>query len=367
MIETTGPGGAETVLVNITRGLDKTRFDSKVVLTGPGWLNETLNKYEIPARIIESNRANDFRFFREIVRQIKSDKIDIIHSHLGGMNFYACGAGMFTRRPVIATYHGVISDWNSKSPKNHFKHSLIRNKAKYIVTVSEFLKKQLMNAWKFDENKMHVIYNGVDFGALNKGISGKSVREEFNIPKNSALIGMVGNIRPSKSYNVLIRAADVIFRKKPNSRLLIVGQGKGKLLEDLKALAKELKVDDKVIFTGFREDVVSILSQLDVFVLSSCTEGLSIATIEAMGMHKPVVVTRSGGPEEIVESGVTGYLVPHSNPEALAEHILKILDNPQQAKEMGERGAEAVKEKFSIEKNIAGYTQLYNNCLDKRH
>jgi len=365
LIETTGPGGAETVLLDIVRNLDRQKFRSIVVVTGRGWLYENLTETKIPTLIVESNRANDISFLFKLIRIIHNNGVSLIHSHLGHMNFYAVLAGLLSGTPVVVTYHGLIDDWDRKNLKNRLRHALIRNCARCVVTVSNYLKRELIRVWKFDDKKIRTIYNGVDFDAFDNASLDHSIRDEFGISKGIPLIGMIGNIRNSKGYDIYIQAAAEVLRKIPNSRFLIIGQGQGKLLDDLKSLAEVLNISNNVIFTGFRSDVAAILSQLDVFVLSSTTEGLSIATIEAMGMRKPVVVTESGGPEEIVEHGFTGFLVPPFDPIVLAENIMKVLSDKASAKAMGERAAHSVRERFAIGRSIDCYVKLYRECLGK--
>lgn len=366
LIETTGPGGAETVLLNIVSRLDQEDFESLVVVTGHGWLYESLTRAKVPTVIMESDRANDWRFVRKVVGLIRERNIDVIHSHLNGMNFYACLAGVVSSRPVVTTFHGVIGDWNVKTAKNRLKYALIRNTSRRIVTVSEFLKRQLKETWVFPDEKMARIYNGADFDTLDSTLVKDDVRKSLNVPQDAPLIGMVGNIRTTKGYDHYVRAARLVVDKRPDCRLLIVGQGKGELLEQITSLISELRLDERVIMTGFRNDIPNILKQLDVFALASTSEGLSIATIEAMGVGRPVVVTDSGGPSEIVKDGETGFVVPPGDPEAMAEKILMLLDDKELAARFGERGRNDVRSRFTIEQNVRSYAELYRACLERK-
>jgi glycosyltransferase involved in cell wall biosynthesis len=124
-----------------------------------------------------------------------------------------------------------------------------------------------------------------------------------------------------------------------------------------------LGLKDRFVFLGFRADVPEILADLDVFVLSSVSEGLSIATIEAMAAGKPVVVTRSGGPREVVEDGRTGLLVPPADPKALASRICELLRNPDLATTLSRNARAEVDSKFSLARMIREYESLYERCL----
>lgn len=365
LIETTGPGGAETVMLSIVKRLDPDKFASTVVVTGPGWLHDRLIENSIDTHIITSAGANDFKFIKQIVSLVYREEIDLIHSHLAGINFYATVIGMITRRPVIATYHGMVGQWYQPTIKNKIKNAILKRCTASIVAVSDFLKDQLVQTLRFDPDQVVRIYNGVDFEVITGAKPNDSVRTSLGVSQEAHLVGMVGNVRRPKGYEFFVRAARKVVDQFGDCRFVIVGQGSGELLEQLREEIKKLHLDDHVLLTGFREDVAEILASLDVFVLSSTTEGLSIATIEAMAAERPVVVTDSGGPSEIVNDDRIGFLVPPADPDALAQKIILCLSDPRMAERMGKEARQAVMKKFSIEQNVQAYELLYAAHLNK--
>ena len=363
LIETTGPGGAETVLLNIVRRLNRDDFGSLVVIKGTGWLHDQLTSCGIDVRIIDSSKANDWRFIRNICQLVRIEGIDLIHSHLDGMNFYACLIGLISRRPVVTTFHGMVGDWHGTGVKTRLKFTVIRKFATRVVAVSNYLKRELEQKWRFSTDNIMMIHNGVDFDIFDKQPQSSSLRTELGFESSTPLIGMVGNIRSPKGYQYFVEAARLVSDRIPQCRFLIVGHGSGNLLKELTSQIETLGLTGKVILTGFRDDVGQILSQLDIFMLSSLTEGLSIATIEAMGLGKPVVVTDSGGPGEIVRDGETGYLVPPADPRALADRAVELLRNRGLADRIGQAARADVRQRFSLEQNIRSYEQLYRECV----
>ncbi|MBI5267434.1 MAG: glycosyltransferase family 4 protein [candidate division Zixibacteria bacterium] len=363
LIETTGPGGAETVLLSIVGRLNRDDFDSLVVVMGRGWLHEQLTDRGADVRIIHSSKANDWMFLRKLCRLVGTERVDLIHSHLDGMNFYACLGGLLTRRPVIATFHGTVGDWHGAGIKSKLKYAVIRKRATRVVAVSNYLKRELEQKWSFSSDRVTMIHNGVDFEALDAQVPKGSLRSDLGLEPGMPLIGMVGNIRAPKGYRYFVEAARLIRDRIPECRFLIVGHGEGALLHELTNQITTLGLADRVILTGFREDVAHILSQLDLFMLSSLTEGLSIATIEAMGLGRPVVVTDSGGPGEIVRDGETGFLVPPASAKALADRAVELLHNRALAECMGHAARAHVRRRFSLEQNVRSYEQLYRECL----
>ena len=240
MIETTGHGGAETVFANTVKSLDPDEFIPIVLLTGKGWLFDTINAAGISPVVIKSSGPYDWRFVWKIVRLIKSEKVDLIHSHLDDTNFYACLSSIFSNTPVVATYHGMVGTWQTRNLKSLIKMSIIKHRAKYVVAVSDFLKKELLQAGAFRLEQMRRIYNGVDFASFDQEIDLATLREEFKIPSSVILVGAVGNIRKWKGYDYLVKAARMIIEKAPDTLFLIVGQGEQRLLDDLKALISSL-------------------------------------------------------------------------------------------------------------------------------
>src|SRR5207237_538470 len=173
------------------------------------------------------------------------------------------------------------------------------------------------------------------------------------------LVGMVANLRASKGYDHFVRTARLVTDAMPKVRFVAIGQTNGANYGELVRLIRELGLEDRFLLLGFRQDVPQILADLDVFVLSSLTEGFSLATVEAMAAGKPVVVTRSGGPEEIVEDEQTGFLVPPADAAALARRICDVLQNGQLASALGRRAQAMVQTKFGLRRMVREYEALY--------
>jgi glycosyltransferase involved in cell wall biosynthesis len=195
------------------------------------------------------------------------------------------------------------------------------------------------------------------------GQSTGSLRQELGLTAGEPLIGMVANVRPPKGHDNLIRAARLVAARFPAARFVAAGEHLAGLSDRLRGLVVELNLQDRFFFLGFRYDVPAILRDLDVFVLPSLSEGLPFVALEAMGAGKPSVMTRCGGPEEIVDDGVNGFLVPTSDPAALAEKICLLLSNPERARLLGRAAQERVRQRFSRDTMITQYEDLYERLL----
>jgi len=360
-IETGGPGGAETVLLNLVANLDPSRYRSLVLLPEGSWLPRKLRELNVPTVIAESKAWYDPSLLRTMGRLVRQEGVDLIHSHLPDQNFYSCLVGRLTSCKTIVTYHGAPPLPHARTLRESVKLWWVRRTAAVVVVVSEYLE-QLFQELGFPREKIVRIYNGVDLEKFAGARSG-GLRAELGCPEGTRLVGMVANLRRPKGYEYFVQAARRVVDSMPQTRFVAVGDIDRQILRRLSDLVDKLNLRDRFVFVGFREDVPAILRELDVFVLSSVSEGFSLATIEAMAAGRPVVATRSGGPEEIIDDGRTGFLVPPADPESLAQRICELLANPAEAEAMGRRAQGKVETTFSLAKMIREYERLYESCL----
>ncbi len=366
IIETTGPGGAETVMSQVAEHMNSAGYESVVALTGDGWLNQQLRSKGVRTILLTEDRSMGWRFMARLIRLIHRERIALLHAHLDDTSFFASLAGMLTGRPVIATFHGLIGSFWRDNWKGRLKRSSVARNAKFMVTVSGFLKSEVEQRLGVGSERVKVIYNGVDFERSSRTETRLNLRQKYGVPSDATLIGCVGNVRASKGYEFIIEAAALLSKQGFKFRLLIAGQTGGSLSQRLEEQLRELQITELVQFIGFCEDVEAFMEQIDIYVLPSVTEGLSISTIQAMAAGTPVIVTRSGGPTEIVEDGVSGITVPVGDSAALAEKIEFLAKNEEIARGYAEKGYESVRSKFDIRNSMSAYESLYATLLGNR-
>jgi glycosyltransferase involved in cell wall biosynthesis len=364
--ESSETGGAETVILNIVTGLDCGVFTSSVVLTEHGWLEDRLIETGLAPAILPSHHRFDLDLLRRLRAEVKKSRADLIHSHLPAANAYSALAGLVTGVPVVATYHGMVTLAGQPGRSERLQLFLVRKLARKVVAVSDSLKVQLAEMASFPPKKLTTIYNGVDWSRFDTDLDRAAVKAPLGIGPDEPVVGMVANLKAAKGYEYFIRAAAIVARTMPHARFLIIGEEEESLKEKLLVEIARANLQDKVSFLGYREDLADLLRILDVFVLSSISEGMSIVTVEAMGAGVPVVITRSGGPEELVEDGQTGFLVPIRDPESLAERTLTLLKNRPLAAEMADRARTYARRQFGLKTMIQRYQNTYRECLGKR-
>lgn len=355
LIDTTGPGGAETVFTELLARMPQDRYRHHVILRGEGWVADRVRTLGYEPAFIDSKGSFNVAYLRQLIRFVRQHRIQLIHAHLLGSNVYGSLVGLITRTPVITTFHGNV-DVASKERLLNIKFQMINWGAQYIVCVSNGLKRDLLQRSPLRKDKLRVIYNGVDPHAEPRLLHDRPIVRELGLPADAQLIVSIGNIRPAKGYEYLLEAAAQM--NGGHTHFLVVGHPKRSLMETLNQQAQALGVTDRVHFLGFREDVRHLLAQADIFLLSSVSEGFSIATVEAMMAGIPVVATRSGGPEEIIDDQQTGILIPPRDSGAMVDAIRQ-LEGAELSRRLTAAARTVAIEKFSIDTMVAQYLELY--------
>jgi glycosyltransferase involved in cell wall biosynthesis len=363
MIETGGTGGAETVYLDLVRQLDPTHWRHVAVLPTREWMYEQLVEFGVQPVLIPEDRTFDAVFFARMYRLIRRLGVDMIHGHLFGSAVRAALLSRTCGIPAIATLHGD-TDLQPTERFKRLKLAIVNNGLKRVVFVSEALRQSFLSNVPLRGDFTTVIPNGIDASRFFSN-SGSKFRVEFGIAPDQFVVGTVGTPRPAKGFDVLLDAARILKSRSGGYRFVVVGDltfGRGAELFDGRA-ARGLTND--VIITGFRSDVPNALAAFDIYALTSRYEGFSLAVVEAMAAGLPVVATRCGGPEQILDDGVTGLLVENGSAEAIANAIERLRANADDRRRLGNAARNAVSERFTLEAQARAYERLYEECLEE--
>lgn len=360
-IDTTGPGGAETVFIDLASRLSRQKYRSLVLIRGKGWVYEELRRRGLEPILLDAKGSFNWRYLGQLRKLIRSKDVRLIQSHLLGSNVYCSLAGLLTGTPVVATFHGSVDIGENERLKG-LKFALINAGADHVIAVSERLREDIIGRTSLNARKTRVIYNGIDTAMFQQPRS-SALRRKFGWSENDFIIGSLGNIRPAKGYDILLQAAALLQQGSHSYRFVIAGQGKGALYEELLLLREKLGLDKTVHFMGFVDDAGDFLSNLDIFLSSSISEGLPLSAIQAMAANLPLVATRCGGYEELVTDGDNGMLVEVGNPAAIAAAIESLAaDDPLRARLGGQARRHAV-ETFDIGVMLEAYEGIYDQLL----
>ena len=361
--ESSEPGGAETVILELATGLLEAGWPVQVVLMRHGWLFDAFVQRSITPHHLPSDRTFDLTYPLRLAGLSRRLKTQLIHSHLPDSNAYACIAGALTRVPVVATYHAQSDALRPVSRTELARRWIVKSLARKVVAVSADMQRELVNRHHFPQDKVELVYNGVDWRRFDTPLNREQKRRDLGIPPEATVVGMVGVVRQVKGHATAIHALARLRESIPNLLLVVAGHEHAEYKRELQDLAQQLSVSDRVVFLGFRSDVAEVVRCMDVCVMPSWSEGHPLATIEAMGSRVPVVASEVGGHPEIIQDGVTGYLVPAGNDELLAKRVESLLAAPAEAQALAERAAQSVRQRFSHSRMLADHEALYRECL----
>ncbi len=361
-IDTTGPGGAETVFLDLVEKLRLDGYSNYAIIKGPGWVEEQLKRRGVEYYIAKPRGFLSIPYYWSLLKFIRKQNTVLVHAHLLGSTLTYSLLSLILRIPVVATIHGRV-DVNPNERFVAIKNYIMKLGVNTMVAVSRDLAAYISARKLFKQDDIQVIYNGIEESRYGKN-SSKSLRASLGIGDDVILVGSLGNVRPAKSYDVLIASAALLIKEgQHNLHFVIAGHQKLDLMAQLQTLIDQHGIQDRIHFIGFHENTNEFLGQLDCFVLSSSSEGFSIATIEAMATGLPVVATRCGGPEEIIEHEKNGLLVTVNNASALAAGIKVIIENQTFAQSLSIAGRKHVEAVFSFAAMLNAYKKLYAQLL----
>lgn len=299
---------------------------------------------------------------------IQEEKPDIIHTHQYPVFFsdVAAATSWLRNIPLLLHVH-VVSE--AKSTLSGFISDIYYSTlglrtlqtADTVVVPSLAYKTKLLKMHVKPE-KIQVIPYGIDTKKFQNNIKGEAFKTRYNC-HGSKVILSVGRLNYQKGFQYLIKAMPAVLKQIPNVKLIIVGEGEQ--LSYLRQLSKSFGVSESVIFTGAidQAEIPNTYSAADVFVLPSLFESFGIALIEAQAAGKPVIGTRTGGAQEALVDGDTGFLVEPGDPKQLEAAIVRVLSDYNWAHKMGEKGKKFVEARFGIQTIVSSVTELYEKLV----
>jgi glycosyltransferase involved in cell wall biosynthesis len=303
--------------------------------------------------------------FYRLYRLLRKEKYDILNTWLFHASVMSVFAAKFTKISCLIEsrqYSDFMYKYNLKVKQ--ILDKIASHGVDHIIACSDAAKETLTNYEKVDTRKITVIYNGTSidkFRSYNIE-QRRQIRENLKI-EDKIVLSYTAHLRPEKGHKYLLEAISEIKDQYTNVVLLLMGDGV--LRSDLDALTRQLNIEDKVRFLGYRKDIPELLSAADIYVHTSVVEGFGIAIIEAMAIGLPVVATNVGGIPEIITNGENGILVPPENPQALAKAIVDLIEHPEKRKILVEKGKQHVKANFTYQIMVKEYMQVYNNAISK--
>jgi glycosyltransferase involved in cell wall biosynthesis len=360
--ESAGWAGGEMYLLQLAQALDRTRFELVVLVPEDGVLVSRLQGLGIETAVVSlGGRLGSPKPVRDLVACLRAWRPDIVQSHGARTNVYcrlACRIAGVARH--VSTVHNSLYDYPVSGARRAAYVLADRATARLsdvIICVAQSLARDLIERSRVPADRIRVIPNGVDLARFDPAVvDGLGLRDELGLGEGS-VVGIVGRMTPQKAHTDFIAAFDLVRRRHPRARALLVGDGP--LRGEIEAAARAHRVSDACVFAGVRDDIPECLAVMSAAALSSHSEGFPFTVLEALAMARPLAATSVNGVTEIVESGQDGLLVPPRRPDLLGDALASLLDDPVRAAMLGRAGRKTVESRYSLARTIDHLTVLY--------
>lgn len=369
-------GGPAKHVALLTKRLDPTVYDTTLVCgkISPeegdmGYYAEQMGVQPIVLAGLRRNISilDDVVVLWRMYRLMRQLRPHIVHTHTAKAGFIGRFAAWMAGVPVIVhTFHGhVFTGYFSPNKVRVFLalERMVARISDAILALTNSLRKELSETYHITaKNRIMVLPLGLDLQPFTRMERMKGgIRQQYKLDPLTPLVGIVGRLAPVKNHALFLHAAQIILNQRPNVRFLIVGDGE--LRAASQELARELGIQDAVIFAGWMQDVRGVFADLNVKVLCSHNEGTSVSVIEALATSCPVVSTDVGGMRDLLEGGKLGRLVPPDDAPALAQAILETIDNPPDPAV----ARQLMLDQYGIERLLKDMDSLYRGLLARKH
>lgn len=346
-------GGSEVYALKLASNLEKEKYLSIIcALDAGGVLEDEANAQGILTYVMNRRRGIDLGLFWRLYRLFRKQRVDIVHTHHFTQLFYSLPGALLVRARIIHTEHG-LTVYRKRHLRVAFRFlSFFCDK---VVTIGQDCSNVLNTEFGIPERKLAVAHAGIDLSSFE--VSKEQARLELGISPDARVATIVAQLYPVKNHSLLLSAFKEVIPRIPTALLLVVGDGVER--ENMVLTIELLGLHDNVRMLGQRRDIPRILAASDTFVLSSDSEGLPIAMLEAMAAGKPVVATAVNDIPTVVVDRESGRIVPPRDPQALADALVELLNNSNLAEEMGEKGRSIVDQRFSVRAMVSKHEALY--------
>ena len=357
-------GGAEELILGMSTSLPGVGVEAGIVaLTQRGPIGDEAAGAGVPVHLVSGQPGpRDPAAFVRLVRLLRREQPDVVHTFLITACIYGRLAAFAAGVPVVLAAEQNVYE---RKPRRHILlERALATRTYRVVACCEAVGGFYQRQVGLPREKVSVVYNAVRFDAPPTPAERGPARAALGLPEDALVLGTLGRLTEQKSQRTLLDALPEVARRLPNMHLFLAGDGP--LRPALEAQAARLGIGERVHLLGIRRDRRNLFAAMDVFVLPSSWEGLSLALLEAMGAGRPVVATAVGGNGEVVTDGQTGLLVPSGDTAALAAALVRLGSDPPERERIGAAAAAEARDRFSIERHVAEIAALYRQGLAER-
>jgi glycosyltransferase involved in cell wall biosynthesis len=325
------------------------------------WADELRNA-GIPVRELRRQPGLDLYLAWRIAKLLRQVSADIVHAHQTAPWFYSALARLFYRKPeLLFEEHGRHFPEPDRRWHRLVNRLFINRLTHVSVAVSRDIRERLVRYEGLQRDRIRIIYNGGRSAPAPDAATIQSLRAEFGFDAGHMVVGFVGRLDPVKNIKLLIGAFAQLKASQANLRCLLVGDGPER--DELQAEVAKHELSAEFVFAGYRSDADQLVHCMDMFVLPSLSEGTSMALLEAMSAGVPAVVTNVGGNIELIEDGVSGFVVESDSVAELVGALQELISHPEMASQRAEAARKKFANKFSFDAMISAYDELYRELV----
>lgn len=343
-------GGGERHLADLSHGLVDLGHEVYAASVPGSPLSSELS-FLNKESMLPLSRRNYLKNVASLAGFIRAHDIEIVHAHAArDYHLAALAVRRASRSRLVLTRHALF-------PLRRINKLVLSNTSR-VIAVSQAVAESLRQSGVIESSKIAVIHNGIDIDRF--------ARSNATPDDSPILVGTVGHLAPIKGQDVFVRAAQLVCAHRFDVHFAIIGEDKSpqrNYRQSLEKLIDELGLNGFVTMPGWRDDMNAVLSSLTLFVSAARSEPFGLAIVEAMAAGLPIIATASEGALEILEDGVSGKLVPPDNPEALAEAINKLLDDPLERARLGQNALRVARDRFSLARMASDTERVYREAL----
>lgn len=353
-------GGIGIYILNLARYLNKNGVEVAIASSG-GELLPKLVSEDIPFIRLDIKTKADFgikmwRSIPEVVKIVKEGNFDVVHAQTRVAQVAACLSRFFTKVPVVTTCHGFFQS------KKLFR-KLFPCWGDRAIAISKSVKGHLVNDLGAREEKVDVVYNGIDLDeyAAFSNEKDSALMSSLGISDDDIVIGTVGRLSPVKGYRFLLPALKIVLGSFSNVKLLMVGEGPEK--KYLENEIEKLGISGNVVMTPGGSGLLKYMELMDVFCMPSVHEGLGLSLMEAMASGRACVASDIGGLSELITNGFDGFLVRSQDPDSLSEGIIHLIQDEKLRRQFSWNARVKAFREFAMEKSGERTIKVYEEAI----
>jgi glycosyltransferase involved in cell wall biosynthesis len=350
-------GGTEMVIKNIIEGSDHSLFDMSIFCIesplGPWGVD--MQNAGLTIATTARQPGFDIALIFAIRKHLKTHNIDLLHCHQYTPWVYGVMAAFGTKTKVIFTEHGRFYP-DSSTWKRKLMNPWLGRITNYITAISQATKQALVDFENLPKDRIEVIYNGIKPLKIDSAKT-LALKQKLKIPDHSLVLGTIARLDPIKNHIMMLDAFSLVLKTHPDAVLIIVGDG-----EERNSIIKHIQtlgIDNKVLMPGYDPQPQHYLALMDIFLLSSLSEGTSMTLLEAMSLKKPCVVTDAGGNKEVIANGENGIVTTNDDANEFSQAILKLMNDKVLINQYGEASEKRFGRLFDVSVMVKRFSNFY--------